>query len=459
MTPNLTDHARDLRKNQTDAEKRLWSALRGRRFFGYRFHRQYVIGPYIADFVCRDCDLIIEVDGGQHAPDVDAERSVYLEAEGYRVIRFWNNEVLSNIEGVLAVIQKELSELTEKTEALTPTLSLKGEGEKERWKYSNLRGAVKNLTLSPSAAVWEMTGAFDFLEEPQNEKTPDGFDVWAGANIALRIPADVSPDRPVYIDLTAGDGQAVSGGIEIHLGAGANVTLIETQSGEGVYWKNLSARAQLAPGARLTHIRIVEDDPFAVYTQSAQIELAEDAEYRAVTMTTGGGFTRNDVQVLLAGPNAKADLAGASLLRGKQHGDTTIRMEHLAPQCTSSQFFRTILDGQARGVFQGKVHVYKDAQKTDGYQLSNAILLSPLAEMDTKPELEIYADDVKCSHGTTTGALDETPLFYLRSRGIAESEARKLLLEAFVNEILDKAEGEQVRETLTGKVNLWLSAI
>jgi Fe-S cluster assembly protein SufD len=329
----------------------------------------------------------------------------------------------------------------------------------ERWKYSNLRGAVKKLSLTPATAIWEMTGAFDFLEEPQHLDMPDGFDVWPSANTALRIPAGDALGRPIYLDVTAQAGQAVSGGVEIYLEAGANVTLIETQKGGDVYWKNLSARIDLAPGARLTHIRMILDDPFAVYTQSAHIEISEGAEYRAVTVTIGGGFTRNEAQVLLKGPDARVDMAGISLLRGKQHGDTTIRVEHLAPNCTSSQFFRSILDGQARGVFQGKIHVHKGAQKTDGYQLSNAILLSPLAEMDTKPELEIYADDVKCSHGTTTGALDETPLFYLRSRGISEQEARRLLLEAFSGVILEKIADEEASSLAAEKVRTWLAAI
>jgi Fe-S cluster assembly protein SufD len=149
-------------------------------------------------------------------------------------------------------------------------------------------------------------------------------------------------------------------------------------------------------------------------------------------------------------------VSGLSLLAGKQHSDTTICVEHIAPHCKSSQFFKTVLNDQSRGVFQGKIHVHKDAQKTDGYQLSNNLLLSRLAEMDVKPELEIYADDVKCSHGTTTGELDETPLFYLMSRGISKEDARKLLLEAFLGEVLDKISHDDVRTLFDERVHLWL---
>ena len=147
------------------------------------------------------------------------------------------------------------------------------------------------------------------------------------------------------------------------------------------------------------------------------------------------------------------------MLSGKQHGDTTLLVEHKAPHCQSNQLYRTILNNEARGVFQGKIHVHQIAQKTDGYQLSNNILLTPLAEMNIKPELEIYADDVKCSHGSTTGQLDETPMFYLRSRGLNETEARKLLLEAFIGEALEKITHEQVMEMITEKATQWLNRL
>ncbi len=131
----------------------------------------------------------------------------------------------------------------------------------------------------------------------------------------------------------------------------------------------------------------------------------------------------------------------------------------MQPHGRSNQFYRTLLDGNSRGVFQGKVHVHKPAQKTDGYQLSNAILLSDSAEMDTKPELEIYADDVKCSHGATTGQLDEEPMFYLRSRGLQEKEARLLLVQAFVDEVVDKIVDDDIREQVRGKAQSWLDSV
>ncbi|MEK7801516.1 MAG: SufD family Fe-S cluster assembly protein, partial [Pseudomonadota bacterium] len=165
----------------------------------------------------------------------------------------------------------------------------------------------------------------------------------------------------------------------------------------------------------------------------------------------------SEYHVDMTGEGAEADLSGVALLRGKQHADTTIVVNHMEPYGRSSQFFKHILEDQSRGVFQGKIHVFKDAQKTNGYQLSNNLLLSPLAEMDVKPELEIYADDVKCSHGSTTGQLDETPMFYLMSRGISQEDARRLLIEAFLVEIVDKITIESVRTIFSERVRLWLT--
>jgi Fe-S cluster assembly protein SufD len=186
------------------------------------------------------------------------------------------------------------------------------------------------------------------------------------------------------------------------------------------------------------------------------INADRDSTYNGFALNIGGKLTRHEIHAHLSGANAEISLNGLNLLNGSQHGDTTILIEHAALHCRSNQFYRTLLDDSARCVFQGKVHVHKIAQKTDGYQLSNAILLSEKAEMDTKPELEIYADDVKCSHGATTGQMDDAPLFYLRSRGLTEGEARSLLLEAFIAEVIEKVNNEHIEMQITEKAQSWL---
>lgn len=244
--------------------------------------------------------------------------------------------------------------------------------------------------------------------------------------------------------------------LQVILEEGAELTLIERHEGQGAYWKNMTTEIILGPNARLNHIRIQNDSIDAVQTNMVRITMAQDSYLNSFSLNTGGKLTRHDIHAVLEGANIECHLNGINLLGGTQHGDTTILMEHKAPHCFSHQYYRTILDDAARGVFQGKVHVHRAAQKTDGYQLSNAILLSPKAEMDTKPELEIYADDVKCSHGSTTGQIDDEPLFYLRSRGLSEKEARMLLVQAFVDDVVDKIGDEQQVAAVKEKAAQWL---
>jgi Fe-S cluster assembly protein SufD len=334
----------------------------------------------------------------------------------------------------------------------------------EKWKYSNLSAVLKNLDLTPAPVSWDMTGAFEFL---------DPGSVWTAAAggesslwtlnaefpvepLSLRIPAGKKVDMPIHLTLDGRNGQILPSRLVVNVEKGADVTIIEHHKGFETYWKNGAVVISVGANARLRHYRIIEDDPFSVNTQALSVNIRRDGVYECFTLTTGAKFSRHDFHVRLLAENANASLFGATLLNGKQFGDTTIVMEHEAPHCLSNQFFRTLLDDQARGVFQGKIHVHQIAQKTDGYQLSNNLLLSPLAEMNVKPELEIYADDVKCSHGTTTGALDETPLFYLRSRGLSEKEARHMLIEAFLGEVSGKITHDEVRTDIEARMRQWL---
>lgn len=247
--------------------------------------------------------------------------------------------------------------------------------------------------------------------------------------------------------------------LEIRVEEGAALTLLERHDGQGVYWKNMVTEITLGANARLHHIRVQEDSAEAVHTNMVRVRLARDATYDSFTLNNGGKMMRHDIHAVVEGTGAHCALNGLQLLDGARHGDTTILIEHKAPHTTSNQFYRSLVADNARGVFQGKVHVHRAAQKTDAYQLSNALLLSPKAEMDTKPELEIYADDVKCSHGTTTGQLDETPLFYLRSRGLSDEQARRLLLQAFVDEVVDKVGNEDLKAMFHERTAQWLQTV
>lgn len=306
---------------------------------------------------------------------------------------------------------------------------------------------------------------------PQNLPTPKD-ETWKYTNLPKAVPANLSDletdavvihknsgqicEQAEEILFTAADGQRTSPRLEITLEDGAELTILERQTGEGAYWKNMVTTIKVGKNAKLHHIRLQEDGSEGVNTNMVHISLEKDAVYDSFTLNTGGKLTRHEIHAQINGENAELSLNGINLLGGNQHGDTTILIEHTAPHCRSNQFYRSILDEKARAVFQGKVHVHQIAQKTDGYQLSNAILLSPDAEMDTKPELEIYADDVKCSHGATTGQLDEEPVFYLRSRGLSEKQARELLIQAFVDEVVDKIVDEEIQASVREKTGQWL---
>lgn len=256
--------------------------------------------------------------------------------------------------------------------------------------------------------------------------------------------------------IAGADGQAQAELLRIHVDAGAELMLIERHQGEGAYWKNMRTEIKLGAGAKLTHYRLQEDSMEAVHTNMVDIYVETGAEYNNFTLTKGAKLSRQDIQARLVGENAKLLLNGVNILKDQQIGDTTILVEHEAPHCESDQFFRNVLDDRAKGVFQGKVHVHKPAQKTDANQLCKSILLSPRAEMDTKPELEIYADDVVCSHGATTGQIDDMQMFYMRSRGIKKSDAKMLLIKAFLAEASDKVLDDKTRVTIEEKIEKWL---
>jgi Fe-S cluster assembly protein SufD len=172
-------------------------------------------------------------------------------------------------------------------------------------------------------------------------------------------------------------------------------------------------------------------------------------------LTVGARLSRTEVHANLVGAGAIAHLNAAQLLTGTQHADFTSVVGHLAPHGTSRQTVKNVLAGRSRGVFQGKIEVARQAQKTDGYQMNQALLLSPDAEVDSKPELEIFADDVKCSHGATVGELDAEQMFYLRSRGVPDAEARAMLVRAFLVEALDAVTDETIRSRLESAVEAW----
>jgi Fe-S cluster assembly protein SufD len=273
----------------------------------------------------------------------------------------------------------------------------------------------------------------------------------------LTIPA--GRDAGVVYLVHAGiDGVSAHPRHLFRIGENARLTLIEQNSGDGCYVHNPVYEIHVADGAVFTHIRIQTEAVSAFHLATIYAAIAAGGTYDSFTLNVGGRLTRAETHASLDGPGAIAHLNAAQCLSGTQHADFTTVVRHAAPKGTSQQTVKNVLAGRARGVFQGRIEVARGAQGTDGYQMNRALLLSPDAEIDTKPELEIFADDVKCSHGATVGELDADQLFYLRSRGIPDNEARAILVRAFLAEALDPVVNDTARGLLEDAVARWWEA-
>jgi Fe-S cluster assembly protein SufD len=239
------------------------------------------------------------------------------------------------------------------------------------------------------------------------------------------------------------------------VGRGARATIVESHLGATAAptFSNAVVEVVAADGAVVEHYKRVEGGESGFHTGASAVRLGADASYDGFALTLGGRLVRNEYRMTLASPGAECRINGAYAAFGDSHVDNTTLIDHVAAGATSREIFMGVIGDTARGVFQGKIRVRKHAQKTDGHQLHKAILLSSGAEVDAKPELEIYADDVKCTHGATAGKLDETMLFYLLSRGIPESDAQRMLIQAFLSGALDEIRHADVREALRGALN------
>lgn len=264
--------------------------------------------------------------------------------------------------------------------------------------------------------------------------------------LVLRVTAKV--ETPVEILSESRGNVQFHGRLLVVVEAGASATLSEIHRGSGATFANWVGEIFIAEGGSLQHVKLQDELLEATHIAALGIELGKSAKYRGALLQLGAKLARNEVLTILAGEEAEFTLDGGTLAVGTQHIDNTTRVIHRAPHCQSHQLFKTVLDEQGHGVFQGTVFVERPAQKTNAHQLSRALMLSDRAAMDNKPELEIYADDVKCGHGATIGDIDENALFYLKSRGIDDATARRLLIEAFLGEVAEQVEVPALREAL-----------
>jgi Fe-S cluster assembly protein SufD len=247
----------------------------------------------------------------------------------------------------------------------------------------------------------------------------------------------------------------------LRLGKDAGVTLVESYiaaEGAKTYQAHDSLVIAISDHSRLDHVRLVEDSREAFNICSAVVTLGAHAHFNTFGMTSGAAVSRYQATIAFAGEHSRVETNGVNLLNGRQHADTTLFMDHAVPNCASREVFRAVADDRGHSVFQGRIIVRPDAQKTDAKMMTRALLLSDDAEADNKPELEIFADDVTCGHGATTGALDDSLLFYLRARGLSEKEAQALLIQAFVGEAIESIANDDLRELAIAAAQRWLEA-
>ena len=280
--------------------------------------------------------------------------------------------------------------------------------------------------------------------------------------IVVDIADRAAPARPIQIiHVAVASSASAFTRSRIGIGNAAKVTLVESfiaAEGTRSYQASDAVIVSVGDDAELSHVRLMADAEGATNITTGFVALGARTRANLFNMTSGGDISRFQGFITFAGEGAELSVNGVNLLKNKQHGDTTLLVDHAVPHCTSREVFRAVVDDRAHSVFQGRIIVRPNAQKTDGKMMTRALLLSDEAEADNKPELEIFADDVTCGHGATAGALDESLLFYLRARGLPEKDAQALLIRAFVGEAIEAIADDDLREIAMSVAQRWLEA-
>ncbi len=323
----------------------------------------------------------------------------------------------------------------------------------EHWRYSDLRAVLDaGQVAAAGTAKWQIEALpagvelFDLAQQDApdwvmktlgnvgNRRTMvEAALAFAEGGVALRVPAGKKIAEPIRLQVSG------QGNLRwlIVLEEGASATLFEPHTMDSGYLRNVGVEMTLAEGAELMHVRCAPFSPKSYTVELMALDLAKNAKYRGHFANFGTRLSRTELHAVLGGEGAEAHLSGVTVVGHEGHSDVTTHIEHAAPHTTSTQLFKYVAGGKSRAAYQGKITVREGAIGSDSRQTARALLMSPRAEADLKPELIIFADDVKCAHGATIGDLDAESLFYLRSRGIPEKEARRLLIHAFLEEAVD----------------------
>jgi Fe-S cluster assembly protein SufD len=311
-----------------------------------------------------------------------------------------------------------------------------------KWKIAKLPDGVELFDLAvPDAPDWVMKT----LGHVGNRRTMvEASLAFSEGGVALRVPKGRKIAEPIKLEISG------QGNLRwlIVLEEGASATLFEPHAHDAGYLRNVGVEITLADGAELQHVRCAPLAAKSFTVELMALELAKNAKYRGSFANFGSRLSRTEAHIVLGGEGAEAHLSGVAVLGHEAHSDVTTHIEHAAGKTLSTQLFKHVAGGKSRAVYQGKITVRDGASGSDSRQTARALLMSPRAEADLKPELIIFNDDVKCAHGATVGDLDAESLFYLRSRGVPEKEARRLLINAFLEEAIDAIGDEPLKQTI-----------
>jgi Fe-S cluster assembly protein SufD len=321
---------------------------------------------------------------------------------------------------------------------------------KEVWRVARVRPSVSSI----DAKFRDLFGRFRFDR--------NGFAALNQAFaeiVTVTIPKDTKIEEPIEFSFAAEDGTAIFPRVLVIAEAGSKATVVETYASLEKNFTNAAVQIVVEDNASVTHYRVQKESPEAFHVGTTEITLKRGSFYNSTNINLGGGLSRHDVDLKFTEEGSDAHVDGLYMLNGSQHADTHSIIDHLVPNCTSHQSYKGVLNDKSRAVFNGKVFVRENAHGTDAQQSNKNLLLSNDARVDTKPQLEIYNDDVKCAHGATVGQLEEEELFYLLTRGLPENLARNLLTYGFAEEIINKIEIESIKNELDATVLNRLDAV
>jgi Fe-S cluster assembly protein SufD len=323
----------------------------------------------------------------------------------------------------------------------------------EDWKYTNVSSVVSGKWIVDSRPVSASDVPLDLLGKFNFDR--NGF---AALNLAfadvgvVRIPKDTSTAEPIVFEFGGEEGKVAFPHIVVIAEAGSKATIVETYASPAASFTNAAIQIVVEDNANLTHYRVQKDAPVAFHYGVTEVTVGRGSSYNSTNINLGGALSRHDIEVKFTAEGGEAWVDGLYMLNGTQHHDTHSIIDHQVPNCLSHQTYKGVLNEKSRAVFNGKVFVRENASGTDAQQQNKNLLLSNDARVDTKPQLEIFNDDVKCSHGATVGQLEEEELFYLLTRGLPETLARNLLTYGFAEEVINKIEIEEIKTELDAAV-------